>query len=448
MQRVVPGGFRSHLTLALCTILHAFTHALGQILVPLYLLIVSDLKLGSVWKASIIVTIYGLVYCISSYGAGVLADRFNRKTLLGVGLIGNALAVIAMGLTRQYEMLILLAVIAGAFGTIFHPCANALVPAHYPKSPGMAIGLLGMGSGLGFFFGPQYAGWRAQDATWHFGLIADWQRPCIEMGIFGLITGILFLLLAREALHIPPIDPAEDDHAEDAALPNRVSIEAIVTDIRANHASQRHTLTPTLRNRVIMVASILSFRDFVGIATISLISIYLQKAFGYTTQHAGFIVGGMMLISVIVNPLATFITAGQRRLPGLAIALVLGGLTLLSIPWLSVAWVLPIMSIFQSFQFASYAISDAALLERVAPQVRGRVVGLFLMLAGTFASLSPWAMGYWTDLLGARSADPHAYFPIFATLSCMMIAASIAPRWIARLTDAPEPAAPAVALPA
>src|SRR3954454_18079134 len=101
---------KSHVTLALTAVLHALTHALGQALVPLYLLIVLDLKLSGVRAASLIVTIYGLVYCISSYGAGVLADRFNRKMLLAIGLLGNSLAIIAMGLTRQYEMLIFLAI--------------------------------------------------------------------------------------------------------------------------------------------------------------------------------------------------------------------------------------------------------------------------------------------------------------------------------------------------
>src|SRR5687768_15357293 len=117
--------FRSHLTLALCTLLHSFTHAYGTILVPLYLAIQSDLHLWGVGAASLIVTIYGLVYCLASYPAGVLADRFNRKALLGVGLIVNALAILLMGVTRRYELLILLGVLGGLAGTLFHPAANA-----------------------------------------------------------------------------------------------------------------------------------------------------------------------------------------------------------------------------------------------------------------------------------------------------------------------------------
>ena len=36
---------------------------------------------------SLVVTIYGLVYAIFSFPAGVLADRMNRKVLLGIGLM-------------------------------------------------------------------------------------------------------------------------------------------------------------------------------------------------------------------------------------------------------------------------------------------------------------------------------------------------------------------------
>ena len=153
---------RSVLTLIFTTLLHAFTHAFGSLLVPLYLLMAADLHLGGVREAALIVTIYGLVYNLCSYPAGMLADRFDRKWILGIGLLGNALAIGAMGLSRHYPELVVLGVVAGLFGSLFHPTANALVPSHFPNNPGLAIGLLGIGSGIGFFVGPQFAGWRAQ----------------------------------------------------------------------------------------------------------------------------------------------------------------------------------------------------------------------------------------------------------------------------------------------
>src|SRR3954468_12757678 len=124
---------RSAITLALCTLLHAFTHALGSMLVPLYLLMRDDLRRTGVKEIALIVTVYGVVYALLSYPAGILADRMNRKVLLGGGLIGDALAVAPLGMTPSYRVILLLATVGGMFGSVFHPAANALVPAHWPK---------------------------------------------------------------------------------------------------------------------------------------------------------------------------------------------------------------------------------------------------------------------------------------------------------------------------
>jgi MFS family permease len=401
---VSDSSLRSHLTLGLSTILHAFTHAYGSMLVPLYLLMVSDLKLPGVKSASLIVTLTGLVTCVLSYGAGVLADRFNRKALLGIGLLGHAAAITAMGLTRHYEWLLADAVVAGLFATLFHPSANALIPAHYPKSPGMVIGLLGIGAGIGFFAGPQFAGWRAQSATWTFLSVADWQKPLIEAGVSGMVIAILFLLIARE-IRAP------------SGRSGRRSV----------------ALGPALRWRVAQLSLVLGCRDFAGLASLSLASIYLQKAHGYDAKRTGFIIGTMMLTSVVVNPLLVYLTAGRRRLAALALILVVAGGVIATVPLWPVRWILAVLMAYQALQLGSYAVSDAAMLERVDAERRGRVVGLFLTIAGTFASLSPFVMGWWTDRLGDRAAQPAAYLPIFGTLGAMMVIAAFATPLIARL---------------
>jgi MFS family permease len=299
------------------------------------------------------------------------------------------------------------------FGTLFHPAANALATAHYPKSPGMAVGIMGMGAGLGFFAGPHYAGWRAETAQWTWGSIAAWQRPCIEMGIAGVVVGAIFLLLAREAAARGQARALDVEHPP---------------------------LGARLTKLVLSLAAVLGLRDFAGVASMSLLSIYLQKAHAYSVKQAGLVIGGMMLISVVVNPIAVWLTSGKRRLPALAFVLVAGGVVIATVPLWPVFYVLPVMALFQAFQLGSYAIADAAVLERVPPAVRGRVVGLFLTFAGTFASLSPWAMGFWTDMLRARAMEPSAYLPLFGTLGAMMLLAALCPPIIARLGAKQPPA--------
>ena len=424
---------RSHVTLALCTLLHAFTHAYGTILVPLYLLMESDLQLRGVWQASLVVTVYGFVYCAFSYVAGVLADQADRKFLLGVGLVGNAMAIALIGLVRQYDAIVLLAVLAGLFGALFHPCANALVSAHYPKSPGLAIGFLGIGAGIGFFVGPQYAGWRAQAGGWHWGSVADWQRPLLEMGAVGLAAGIAFLFVAREAEARNRVRWWGDrkDLNGDGNGNGQPHEEPRGDPITA--PTKGRPLGPTLRRRVLAIATTLACRDFAGVSSLTLASIYLQKAHGLDTRRAGFIVGAMMLIGVVINPLCVWVSPGRRRLPALVTSLVVAAAIVITVPFWNVRSILWVLCAFQACHLGSYAISDAAILERVDPAVRGRVVGLFLTIAGTFASTAPWVMGLWTDALGDAASRPRAYFGPFALVGGMMLLASTTAYFIARL---------------
>lgn len=429
----MPGetpGFRSHLTLALCVLLHGFTHAYGTMLVPLYLPMRDGLKLWGVGAAALIVTVYGVVYCLASYPAGVLADRSNRKVMLGAGLIVNALAILLMGLTQRYELLIALGVVAGLAGTLFHPAANALSTAHYPKSPGMAVGVLSIGAAIGFFAGPRYAGWRAD--------VAGWQAPLVEAGLFGVVCGILFLLVAKEVRKPNRSDAAARGAPPSAPVGSIAHGKAAMTAPPGADVGQVHVpLGPSLRWRVVGISTVLAGRDFAGLAALTLSSIYLQKARGLSVAQAGLIIGSMMLIAIVANPLAVYLSGGRRRLPTLATMLIAGGVVLSIVPRVDVRYVLPVLCAFQAFHLGSYAVSEASVLERISPAVRGRVVGIFLTIAGTIASTSPWLMGTWTDAMKLRAADPHAYALPFGVLGLLHVLASCSVLLIRRLGVTP-----------
>ena len=406
---------RRHLTLALCTLLHAFTHAYQILLVPLYLLMCDDLGLSRVKMATLIVTVYGAVYCLLSYPAGILADRFNRKALLGIGLIGNAASIALMGAADQYWHLLALGVIAGVFGTLFHPSANALASAHYPKNPGSALGILGVGTGIGFFFGSQYAGWRAQNPGqwWN---AAAWQVPCIELGLVGIVVGVIFLFLAAEAPH--------------EATARRTGVP----------------LGPGMRRKIVAVGLLMGLRDFAGIATVSLLSIYLQKGNGYSVKQTGWLLGLMGLVSIIATPAGVHLTSGRRRLPGLAAVMLLGGLVLILIPHTPIRWLFVVLAAFQVFHLGSYAISEVSVVERIAPMMRGRLLGVYLTIAGMFGATAPWIIGYAADVMGDRAGQASSYVPLFTLLGGLMMCAALGVRLVPALVH--RPAATVEAIPA
>ncbi len=391
-----------HITLALCTLLHAFTHAFHAVLIPLYLLMQADLNRPGVRSIALIVSAYNFVYFLLSYPAGILADHSNRRMLLGLGLVGNSLAFVLMAMTHQYGVILLLGLMAGLFGTLYHPAANALVPAHYPRHPGMVIGIMGMGSGVGFFVGSQYAGWRADTVAQTLWPMASWQAPCAELGLVGIAAGLAFLLLARE---VP-------------------------------HAAARRPRTPMgkgMRRRVLAVAAVLGWRDFAGVATSTLVSIYLQKAHGYTLKQTGWILGAMGLLSVIVTPLGVWVTGRGRRLPGLAMVLICGAAVLATVPHVPRAGILPILALYQIFLLGSFAVGEVAVVELVDRAIRGRAVGLLLTVSGTLGSIAPYIVGAWVDTLGQAAMKPSGYYMPFAVLAGLMAFSSLATRLMPRL---------------
>jgi MFS family permease len=416
-----PPKFRSHVTLALITLLHMFTHGYGTILVPLYLPMRDDLHLSGVGAASLIVTVYTLVYCLCSVLAGVLADHADRKVLLGVGLIVNAAAILLMGLTRRYEVLVMLGVLAGLAGTLFHPSANALSTAHYPKSPGMAIGILSIGAAIGFFAGPRYAGWRAQTA--------GWQSPLVEAGVVGVVFGFVFLLVAQEVRR-----SARGNSKRAAADPSSNG------DTVAEPALAKPVKVPlgrALRWRMVGVAVTIGARDFAGLASLTLTSIYLQKAHHYSVAKAGLVIGSMMLVAIVANPLAVYLSPGKRRLWTLLGILLAGAGIIATIPFVPPAYVLPVLCLFQACHLGSYAVAEAGILERVSPAVRGRVIGIFITVAGTLASFAPWLMGAWTDAMKDRAYVASAYALPFGVLALLFVYASTSILFIRRLGTTP-----------
>jgi MFS family permease len=91
------------------------------------------------------------------------------------------------------------------------------------------------------------------------------------------------------------------------------------------------------------------------------------------------------------------------------------------------------LAIFEALHLGCYAVGDAAMLERVPDQLRGRLTGMFLALAGTVASLGPWVVGFFTDRLVAHGTELHAYVPLFVCNGALLLVAITAIPIISRL---------------
>ncbi|MSU60120.1 MAG: MFS transporter [Pedosphaera sp.] len=381
-------------TLWLAGVLHAFTHVYQVALLPLYLLIQRDLKLTSVSQATLLVTVMLAGYFLPAYPLGIAADRFSRKKLLGWGLAINSAGFTLLAFAPDYATALLAVFLTGLGGSFYHPAATAMVARLYPAGTGKALGLVGIGASAGFFFGPLYAGWRAGMLEPAIGAAA-WRQPVLELGLLGLVMSGVFAWLAQEQ---PAVSPVK------------------------NKSTMSAKMFPTgaLWGFFLLAALAFSLRDFTGSGMGSLGSLFLQNAHGYDPAATGLALSGIFLASAISNPLFGHLSdSGRGRWT--MFALITAAVTVVVFPHLPSGATIPTYLVYGFFFIASYPMVEAALMEAVPDEVRGRVFGLFITVGGLIGNASHWVVGAWVKQLGPRASAPEGYFAGYALLAALLI---------------------------
>lgn len=381
-------------TLFLSAVLHAFTHVYQVALVPLYLLIQNDLELDSESKATSLVTIMMLAYFLPSFLAGHLADTFSKKNLLALGLAINGIGFIGLANADSYQVAVASVIIAGLGGSLFHPAATSLVARLYPESTGRAIGLLGIGAGIGFLIGPIYSGWRAEMLEPMIGPSA-WRKPVLEFGLAGLVMAGLFNRFAADCKS----ENQNQSHIDEKVIP----------------------LFPTKALWIFFIATACFFglRDFTGFGMGTLSSLFLQKAHHFDTKLTGATLSIIFLAATMSNLVFGRV---KKRMRWTAIVLSLSGLLVIITPMFPVEWIFVPLFTYGFFFMGSYPMIEAALMDAVPDSVRGRVFGFFITIGGCTGSIAPWATGYLVKKLDNPALDnPHSFIPIFGVLTATVL---------------------------
>jgi len=209
---------------------------------------------------------------------GSLSDKYGRKPLLLLGMVGNALAMIFGGLATELWMLIASRALAGMLSSATLPTAMAFIgDSTSEEDRGGGMGKMGAAMGVGMVLGPGIGGWLAEgDLSYPFYLAA--------------VLSILALLAIQAYLpeSLPPEKRSQAQRTGDEPSRSRLG-------------SQFRQMWDALSSPIgilLFLAFLLSF----GMTNFeSIFGIYALERFSYSPKEIGSILTVIGIVSAIMQ---------------------------------------------------------------------------------------------------------------------------------------------------
>ena len=147
----------------------------------------SDVQLGIVGAA------FMWVYACFGFIAGIIGDRFKRKTLIIGGLIFWSLVTIGTALSTNYAQLVICRALEGLGEAFYFPASMSLLSDYHSKST--------RSKAMAFHQSSVYAGTIAGGAVaGYMGEFYGWHSSFYMFGGLGVLLGILLITFLREPL--------------------------------------------------------------------------------------------------------------------------------------------------------------------------------------------------------------------------------------------------------
>jgi MFS transporter, DHA1 family, tetracycline resistance protein len=230
---------------------------------------------GSIFNATprtvgLLFASYSIMQLIFSPILGRLSDRYGRRPVLLLSIIGTGIGFLILGLARTLTLLFVGRILDGITGGNISTAQAYIADVTTPENRAKGMGLIGAAFGLGFIFGPVIGGILSP-----FGI----QFP------FFFAAGLCFANALLLYFTLP--ETVTHDH------PARASAA------RGRGLSQ---LLESLKQPRLAFVLIIYFMFVVAFSVmVSSFSFYVMFRFGYDAQHAGYLFAYVGLISVIVQ---------------------------------------------------------------------------------------------------------------------------------------------------
>lgn len=136
------------------------------IIIPVLPTLLTELTGKSVSEVApmggVLLLVYALMQFIMSPIIGGLSDRFGRRPVILLSLLGYSIDFMIMALAPTYFWLFLGRVMSGAFAATYATANAFIADISPPEKRAANFGLLGAAFGIGFIIGPGLGGWLGE----------------------------------------------------------------------------------------------------------------------------------------------------------------------------------------------------------------------------------------------------------------------------------------------
>ena len=141
-----------------------------------------------------VLTSYILAMAITTPLTGWLAERYGRKRLLLISVVGFTVVSGLCGISVRLDELIVFRFLQGIFGASMIPISQVIMmDTNPPEERGRTMAIFGLGFILGPLIGPLLGGWLTENFSWHWVFLIN-----LPVGVLAFMGISAFLPESRE----------------------------------------------------------------------------------------------------------------------------------------------------------------------------------------------------------------------------------------------------------
>jgi DHA1 family tetracycline resistance protein-like MFS transporter len=334
--------------------------------------------LGAASRAfGVLLSLYSIMQFLFAPVLGGLSDRFGRRAVILMSLLGAAASYLLSGFAPSLGWLFVGRVIAGATGASFSAANAYVADVTPPEKRAQSFGLVGAAFGLGFIIGPALGG-----AIGDLGL----RLPYFVAAGLNFLNFLYGLFVLPESLPLKDRRPFSLRRANPLGSIKNLGRHPIVLGLTG-------TMTCAFMSQMILQ---------------SVWALYNQARFGWTLRGVGMSLMAVGLATAVVQGVlirAILPRVGERR--ALILGLGLGALGHLGFGLAQQGWMMYAMI----FPFALAGLSgpatQALITREVGPSEQGELQGSLNSLSGLTAIVGPLLGTVLLARFAPETAHPH-----------------------------------------